>query len=82
LDVLIIKKKTMFKKLKLWFQGLFIKQIFTSKKFIYTLIGILTTLLSKQFGLNPEEVNNILISIAALVLGQGLADFGKESKKK
>lgn len=72
----------MFKKLKLWFQGLFIKQIFTSKKFIYTLIGILTTLLSKQFGLNPEEVNNILISIAALVLGQGLADFGKESKKK
>lgn len=72
----------MFKKLKNWFQSLFIKQIFTSKKFIYTLIGILTTLLSEKFGLNPDEVQNILISVAALIIGQGLSDFGKEAKKK
>ena len=66
------------KKLKNWFTGLFIKQIFTSKKFIYTLIGVLTTLLSKEFGLNPDEVSKILMSIAALVVGQGLSDITKK----
>tara|TARA_R100000541_G_scaffold9480_3_gene17181 strand:- start:1991 stop:2188 length:198 start_codon:yes stop_codon:yes gene_type:complete len=45
-----------------------------SKKFWYTIVGIITTFLSDNFGLNPEEVNNILMSIAALVLGQGIAD--------
>mgnify|MGYP003626581005 CR=1 FL=1 len=66
------------KKLQNWFTGLFIKQIFTSKKFIYTLIGVLTTLLSKEFGLNPDEVSKILMSIAALVVGQGLSDIAKK----
>ena len=66
------------KKIKNWFTGLFIKQIFTSKKFIYTLIGVLTTLLSKEFGLNPDEVSKILMSIAALVVGQGLSDIAKK----
>ena len=66
------------KNLLSWFQGLFIKQILNSKKFWYTLVGVLTTLLSKQFGLNPEEVSNILLSIAALVLGQGFADMNKK----
>jgi len=45
-----------------------------SKKFWYTVVGIITTFLSDTFGLEPEQVNNILMSIAALVLGQGIAD--------
>ena len=49
-----------------------------SRKFWYTVIGILTTLLSDNFGLNPDEVHNILISIGALVLGQGFADMNKK----
>lgn len=49
-----------------------------SKKFWYTVIGCLTTLLSDSFGLNPEEVNNMLMSLAALVVGQGIADSGKK----
>ena len=49
-----------------------------SKKFWYTVIGVLTTLLSDSFGLNPEEVNNMLMSLAALVVGQGIADSGKK----
>jgi|TARA_R110000823_G_scaffold192199_1_gene323875 hypothetical protein len=52
-------------------------KIFNSRKFWYTVVGVLTTLLSDTFGLNPEEVNNILMSIGALVLGQGLADIKK-----
>lgn len=52
--------------------------IIKSRKFWYTLVGILTTILSDALGLNPEEVNNILMSIGALVLGQGFADMNKK----
>ena len=49
-----------------------------SKKFWYTVVGCLTTLLSDSFKLNPEEVNNMLMSLAALVIGQGISDSGKK----
>ena len=52
--------------------------IIKSRKFWYTVVGILTTILSDALGLNPEEVNNILMSIGALVLGQGFADMNKK----
>ena len=55
-----------------------IGKMLKSKKFWYTVIGVLTTLLSDNLNLNPDEVNNILISIGALVLGQGFADQGKK----
>ena len=54
-----------------------LEKIFNSRKVWYTVVGVLTTLLSDTFGLNPDEVNNILMSIGALVLGQGLADIKK-----
>jgi hypothetical protein len=53
-------------------------QMFKSPKFWYTVIGVAATLLSDTLGLNPEEVKNILISIGALVLGQGFADAAKK----
>ena len=49
-----------------------------SRKFWYTVIGIQTTILSENLGLNHDEVNNILMSIGALVLGQGFADMNKK----
>jgi len=52
-----------------------------SRKFWYTVIGVLTTLLSEKLGLNPVEVKNILISIGALVLGQGFADQAKRNNE-
>ena len=55
-----------------------ILQMFGSRKFWYTVIGVVTTLLSEKFGLNAEEVKNVLISISALVLGQGIADVAKK----
>jgi hypothetical protein len=57
---------------------LILNKMCKSRKFWYTVIGVLTTLLSDSFGLNPEEVNNMLMSLAALVLGQGIADSGKK----
>ena len=58
-----------------------IGNILKSKKFWYTVIGVLTTVLSDKLNLNPDEVQNILISIAALVLGQGFADMKKDDCK-
>tara|TARA_Y100001963_G_scaffold158089_1_gene256466 strand:- start:709 stop:909 length:201 start_codon:yes stop_codon:yes gene_type:complete len=57
-----------------------IGKMIKSRKFWYTVIGILTTLLSDTLNLNPEEVNNILMSIGALVLGQGFADMNTKKK--
>lgn len=68
----------MIKNLKDWFSGLVVKQMLNSKKFWYAVIGVLATLLSDTFGLNSEEVSNILISIGALILGQGFADMNKK----
>tara|TARA_R110000751_G_scaffold303883_2_gene418899 strand:- start:452 stop:658 length:207 start_codon:yes stop_codon:yes gene_type:complete len=68
----------MLKNLKDWFSGLVVKQMLNSKKFWYAVMGVLTTILSDALGLNPEEVSNILISIGALILGQGFADMKKK----
>jgi len=64
--------------MKKWILVQTFKKMISSRKFLYTCIGVLTTLLSEKLGLNPEEVKNILISIAALVLGQGIADVAKK----
>jgi len=53
-------------------------KMFGSRKFWYTVVGILTTVLSENFGLNPLEVKNILIGISSLVIGQGVADINKK----
>ena len=64
--------------MKKWILLQTFKKMISSRKFLYTCIGVLTTLLSEKLGLNPEEVKNILISIATLVLGQGIADVAKK----
>jgi|TARA_B110000495_G_scaffold9317_1_gene6732 hypothetical protein len=64
--------------MKKWILVQTFKKMISSRKFLYTCIGVLTTLLSEKLGLNPEEVKNILISIATLVLGQGIADVAKK----
>ena len=63
--------------MKKWIIAQTFKRMISSRKFLYTCIGVLTTLLSEKLSLNPEEVRNILMSIAALVLGQGIADAKK-----
>ena len=64
--------------MKEWILVQTIKRAFSSRKFLYTVIGCIATLLSDQLSLNPEEVKSILFSIAALVLGQGIADTKKK----
>jgi len=64
--------------IKEWLIG----QIFSSKKFWYAVIGILTSIFSEKLDLDPAQVEGILISIGALILGQGFADFGKERRNE
>jgi len=58
-----------------------IGEILTSKKAIATLAGVLIVATNK-IGLQlPEEaVTQIISAIAAYVVSQGLADFGKAAK--
>ena len=45
--------------MKKWILVQTFKKMISSRKFLYTCIGVLTTLLSEKLGLNPEEVKNI-----------------------
>ena len=56
-------------------------EILTSKKAIATIAGVLLVMTNK-IGLQlPEEaVTQIVAAIAAYVVSQGLADFGKAAK--
>ena len=53
-------------------------KILMSKKFIYTIVGVIVTLLHEKFGIDPAMAQQIAYGIIALVIGQGMADFGKE----
>ena len=63
--------------LEKYVNGMLMK-MFGSRKFWYTIVGILTSVLSEKFGLNAEEAKGILLSISALVMGQGIADINKK----
>ena len=56
-------------------------EVLTSKKAIATIAGVLLVITNK-IGLQlPEEaVTQIVAAIAAYVVSQGLADFGKAAK--
>jgi hypothetical protein len=59
-----------------------IGEVLTSKKAIATIAGVLIVA-SNKIGLQlPEEaITQIIGAIAAYVVSQGLADFGKSSKQ-
>jgi len=59
------------------FKNFILGQMLKSKKFWYAVVGCLTTLLSEKFGLDSAQLQNILMSICALILGQGIADTKK-----
>jgi len=59
-----------------------LKELLKSKKFIAMLVGVLTVLLGKVgLDLDEETLTKIVGLVAAYVLGQGIADHGKEQKK-
>ena len=63
--------------MKKWFEEFVINKILKSRKFWYAVIGAVVTLLHDTFGLDPIQTENIIYSIIALILGQGVADAAK-----
>ena len=49
-----------------------------SRKFLYTVVGVIVQLLSDNWGIDAATSQNILYGIIALVLGQGWADASKK----
>lgn len=61
------------------------RSIFTSKKFWYAIAGLLAMILAPHIGI-PEDIlketlGSIALIVTSLIIGQGLADFGKEKEK-
>ena len=52
-----------------------LKKMVSSRKFLYTVVGIIVQLLSDKWGIAPATSQSILYSLIALVLGQGIADM-------
>jgi|TARA_R110002096_G_scaffold55026_13_gene141634 uncharacterized membrane protein (DUF441 family) len=57
------------------------KQLFSSKKFTAMVIGIAATFLADKYGLDQEQTTLILGTIISYIIGQGIADNGKEAAK-
>lgn len=59
-----------------------VKDLLSSKKFIVMLVAVVMAVASKLgLDLDRELVNQILGMAAAYVVGQGIADHGKEAAK-
>ena len=55
--------------------------IIKSKKFIYALSSIVIPVLMERFQWAPEVAEQVWHTGLVLILGQSVADFGKEAKK-
>lgn len=61
---------------------LMVRELLTSKKFVVFVSGLIVTLLAKyKFDVDPATVQNIIYMIVAYLIGQGVADAGKEAAK-
>lgn len=60
-----------------------IKSLLSSKKFLAMIVGLIVTLVGKIGWDIPEETVSKLVGlVASYVVGQGIADFGKEAEKE
>ena len=58
-----------------------VKDAFTSKKFLATVIGAVVVALGSALGLSEDQATKVAMMICTYVLGQSVADAGKEKEK-
>ena len=59
-----------------------IKTMLSSKKFIAMLAGLIATLVAKiGWHVDTETINQVIALVVSYVVGQGIADAGKEKAK-
>lgn len=56
-----------------------LKTILTSKKALAAIVAVIMALVGKKIGLDEQTVTLIVGAIASYVVGQGIADNGKEA---
>ena len=59
-----------------------LKQAFSSKKFLAAAIGCVVIALGSALGLSEDQSTKVAGLIVAYVLGQGMADHGKEKARE
>jgi hypothetical protein len=59
-----------------------LKNAFASKKFLAAIIGVVVVAAGTAFGLSEDQSMKIVALICTYVLGQGVADHGKEKAKE
>jgi hypothetical protein len=57
------------------------KQLFNSKKFYAALTAALIIIFSDGLGLTEDQAHSIVQTIMAYLIGQGIADNGKEAAR-
>jgi uncharacterized membrane protein (DUF441 family) len=58
----------------------FLRQLLTSKKTIAAIAGVIVAAVGRVgLDLDPEAVTQIIAPIVAYIVGQGIADAGKEA---
>ena len=57
-------------------------KLLTSKKVWLGIASIIIPIIAKALSVDEESISQIWWSLIAMLGGQSLADFGKESKKK
>tara|TARA_R110002051_G_C8332143_1_gene436845 strand:+ start:269 stop:472 length:204 start_codon:yes stop_codon:yes gene_type:complete len=67
--------------MKQWFINLFVKQVFTSKKFIYAISSVIIPVITNALSVDEQTSTNLFIALLSLAGFQGLADFGSAKKK-
>tara|TARA_R110000824_G_scaffold324643_1_gene511622 strand:+ start:394 stop:633 length:240 start_codon:yes stop_codon:yes gene_type:complete len=65
-------------KMKDWFNTLFLKGIFSSKKFIYAISSVIVPIIITKLGVDETTATNLFYALITLVLGQGIADINKK----
>lgn len=58
-----------------------IKSLLASKKAAAALAGIIMSLFGKKVGFDEAAVQSVVYTLIAYIVGQGVADHGKEAVK-
>jgi len=64
--------------MKNWFTALFLKGVFSSKKFWYAISSVVVPVIVTKLGVDEATATNLFHALLVLVVGQGVADINKK----
>jgi len=64
--------------MKNWFTALFLKGVFSSKKFWYAISSVVVPVIVTKLGVDEATATNLFHALLVLVVGQGVIDINKK----